>query len=208
MKASICSIAALLAPVAVLAADATTTAADSSSTCAADYIVETCLGSTMSNQQDCGQQDYSCQCAAYQAIVTVSSHIPIWRVPAPNSCPPTPAPAYVHRANGLLFVMKCFNNCPGDARQSTYAGLVTQYCALASQYSSTNTVRPTATNAVVSGTSSTAETTATGTHASTGTSTATSSGSSSESTTNAGAHLVQGAGSVIAAVAGVAAVLL
>lgn len=70
MKATIFSLAALVAPVAVLAQDTTTTAAASSSTCAADYIVETCLTSTEANQEACGTQDYSCQCAAYQAIVT------------------------------------------------------------------------------------------------------------------------------------------
>lgn len=71
MKSTIFSLAVLLAPAAVLAqASETTTAADSSSTCQADYIVETCLTTTEATQADCGQQDYSCQCAAYQAIVT------------------------------------------------------------------------------------------------------------------------------------------
>lgn len=70
MKATIFSLAALLAPAVVLAQDATTAAASSSSTCGADYIVESCLTSTTATQQDCGQQDYSCQCAAYEAIAT------------------------------------------------------------------------------------------------------------------------------------------
>lgn len=70
MKSTIISLAVLLAPAAVLAQSETTTATGSSSTCQADYIVETCLTTTQSTQQDCGQQDYSCQCAAYQAIVT------------------------------------------------------------------------------------------------------------------------------------------
>lgn len=70
MKAAIFSLAAMLAPAVVLAQTATTTATSSSSTCGADYIVESCLTSTTETQQACGQQDYSCQCAAYQAIAT------------------------------------------------------------------------------------------------------------------------------------------
>lgn len=70
MKSTILSLAVLLAPAAVLAQSETTTATSSSSTCEADYIVETCLTTTQSNQENCGQQDYSCQCAAYEAIVT------------------------------------------------------------------------------------------------------------------------------------------
>lgn len=69
MKVTIFSLAAMLAPAAVLAQDATAPSA-ATSTCGADYIVESCLTSTTSTQQDCGQQDYSCQCAAYQAIAT------------------------------------------------------------------------------------------------------------------------------------------
>lgn len=71
MKSTIFSLAFLLAPAAVLAQTETTTADSSSSTCQADYIVETCLSTTEATQADCGQQDYSCQCAAYQAIVTL-----------------------------------------------------------------------------------------------------------------------------------------
>ncbi|PSR98978.1 hypothetical protein BD289DRAFT_479771 [Coniella lustricola] len=176
MKSTIVSLAALLAPMAVLAQSTTTEAYSSTTTCAADYIVETCLTSTEANQAACGNQDYSCQCAAYQAIVT------------------------------------CFNNCPGDARQSTYQGLVTQYCALASQYSSTNTVAATST-ASVSGSESTAAAAAATTATTSGSdssssSTATSSSASSSSSANSGAHLAKGAGGVLAAVAGVAAALL
>lgn len=70
MKATVFSLAALFAPVVVLAQDTTTTAPASGSTCAADYIVESCLTSTGATQEACGQQDYSCQCAAYQAMET------------------------------------------------------------------------------------------------------------------------------------------
>lgn len=70
MKATIFSLAAILAPAVVLAQTATTTASGSTSSCAADYIVESCLGTEEAKQEACGQQDYSCQCAAYEAIVT------------------------------------------------------------------------------------------------------------------------------------------
>lgn len=68
MKAAIFSLSFLLATFAK--ADTTVSAAASTSTCAADYIVETCLSSEEAIQEACGQQDYTCQCAAYQSIVT------------------------------------------------------------------------------------------------------------------------------------------
>lgn len=64
------TLVAFLAPAAVLAQTATTTATSSSSTCEADYIVEDCLTSTQARQAECGNQDYTCQCAAYEAIAT------------------------------------------------------------------------------------------------------------------------------------------
>lgn len=104
-------------------------------------------------------------------------------------------------------ISSCFNNCPGDSRQSTYEGLVTQYCALASQYSSTNTVAATST-ASGSTDSTAAAATTTSASGSSGSSTATSSSASSSSSANSGTHLAKGAGGVLAAVAGVAAALL
>lgn len=64
------SLIAFLAPVAIMAQTATTTASSSSSTCEAEYIVENCLTSTQARQEECGSQDYTCQCAAYEAIAT------------------------------------------------------------------------------------------------------------------------------------------
>ena len=65
-----------IVPLAILATAVTaqtTTAASSSSTgsaCAADYIVEACLGSTQAKFDSCGDNDWDCKCASYQAIVT------------------------------------------------------------------------------------------------------------------------------------------
>lgn len=64
------TLVAFLAPAAIMAQTATTTASGSSSTCEADYIVEDCLNSTQARQAECGSQDYTCQCAAYEAIAT------------------------------------------------------------------------------------------------------------------------------------------
>ncbi|ROV89043.1 hypothetical protein VSDG_08712 [Cytospora chrysosperma] len=100
----------------------------------------------------------------------------------------------------------CFNNCPGDARQATYSGLVSQYCALASQYSSTNIAASTVAS-TASSTASAATTAATGT--STGTSTADSTASASASSTaNSAADLAINAGGVMVVVAGVMGALL
>lgn len=67
---SFVTLVAFLAPAAIMAQTATTTATGSSSSCQADFIVEDCLTSTQARQAECGTQDYTCQCAAYQAIAT------------------------------------------------------------------------------------------------------------------------------------------
>lgn len=64
------ALVAFLAPAAIMAQTPTTTATGSSSTCEADYIVEDCLGSTEARAGECDSQDYSCLCAAYQAVAT------------------------------------------------------------------------------------------------------------------------------------------
>ncbi|KAL1865659.1 hypothetical protein Daus18300_007035 [Diaporthe australafricana] len=170
---SFVTLVAFLAPAAVLAQTATTTASSSSSTCEADYIVEDCLTSTQARQAECGAQDYSCQCAAYQAIAT------------------------------------CYNNCPDDVRASSAQGQVTQFCALASQYASTNSVK--ATGSAAQSTSGSATATATedsSSSTSTSTSTGSSSSSSSSSSANSAANLAISAGGLLAAVAGVMGALL
>ncbi|ROV92373.1 hypothetical protein VMCG_09152 [Cytospora schulzeri] len=99
----------------------------------------------------------------------------------------------------------CFNNCPGDSRQATYEGLVSQYCALASQYSTTNTAPATA--ASTSTSTSSAATTVTGTI--TGTSTADSTASASASSSaNSAADLAMGAGGVMVVIAGFMGVIM
>ncbi|KAJ0107373.1 hypothetical protein J7T55_009337 [Diaporthe amygdali] len=163
---------AFLAPVAIMAQTATTTASSASSTCDADYIVEDCLQSTTARQQDCDSQDYTCQCAAYQAIAT------------------------------------CYNNCPNDARASTAQGQVTQFCALASQYASTNSVKATGSAAASSGSASATATATDDSSSSSSTSTASSSSSSSSSSANSAADLAISAGGLLAAVAGVMGALL
>ncbi|KAG6359129.1 hypothetical protein INS49_012649 [Diaporthe citri] len=166
------TLVALLAPAAVVAQTATTTATSSSSTCEADYIVEDCLTSTQARQAECGSQDYTCQCAAYEAIAT------------------------------------CYNNCPNDPRASTAQGQVTQFCALASQYASTNTASATGSAARTSSTGSATATATDSESSSTGTSTSSSSSSSSSSSANSAADLAISAGGLLAAVAGVMGALL
>ncbi|KUI55438.1 hypothetical protein VP1G_02733 [Cytospora mali] len=91
----------------------------------------------------------------------------------------------------------CFNNCPHDSRQSTYGGLVSQYCALASQYSSTNTASSTAASSALSSATGSAVTTVTGT-ATKGTSTADSTSSASaNSSANSAADLALSAGGML-----------
>lgn len=168
------ALVAFLAPAAIMAQTPTTTATGSSSTCEADYIVEDCLGSTQARQAECGNQDYSCQCAAYEAIAT------------------------------------CYNNCPNDPRASTAQGQVTQFCALASQYASTNTVSATGSAA---GTASTGTSTATATDSDSSstavfTGPAGSSSTSESSSANSATNLAISAGGLLAAVAGVMGALL
>ena len=59
MKAVLFSLAFLAA-----AASAQSTA------CAADYIVEACLGTISGQLASCGQTDYGCQCTQYEQFVT------------------------------------------------------------------------------------------------------------------------------------------
>ncbi|KAJ9156158.1 hypothetical protein NKR23_g889 [Pleurostoma richardsiae] len=75
MKAAIFSLAALLAAGAS-AATATDAASAATTSCAADYIVETCLDTENNILASCGTNDYNCECAAYQAIVTCFNNCP------------------------------------------------------------------------------------------------------------------------------------
>lgn len=106
-------------------------------------------------------------------------------------------------------ITSCYNNCPNDPRASTAQGQVTQFCALASQYASTNTASATGSAARTSSTgSATATATDDSESSSTATSTGSSSSSSSSSSANSAANLAISAGGLLAAVAGVMGALL
>ncbi|KAJ4396283.1 hypothetical protein N0V93_000502 [Gnomoniopsis smithogilvyi] len=91
----------------------------------------------------------------------------------------------------------CFDNCPGDPRQHTYAGTIAQYCALAG-LPTTNT-----------GLAPTTSASATSTRPRAGSKeTSTSEGSTSSPTANTGANLAKCAGGVMVAMAGLAAAVL
>jgi len=158
----------LLLPLALLASSAV---AQTTTACGADYIVETCLSTEKDKLASCKTDEYNCECAAWQAILT------------------------------------CYNNCPNDPRQLTDAGQRDIFCGYASQYSSSAPTQAAAT----SKTSTAAKATDNAGQGSTGTgsegATATSSGSG-PAKTNSGADLVLNAGGVLAAVAGVVAVVL
>ena len=102
-------------------------------------------------------------------------------------------------------ITSCYNNCPNDPRASTAQGQVTQFCALASQYASTNTASATGSAAK---TSSTATATSTDDSSATSIAARPSSSGDSSSSANSAADLVMGAGGLLAAVAGVMGALL
>lgn len=58
---------AVLLPLVVLAAAAS---AQTTSVCAADYIVEACLGNMNGQLAACGATDYGCKCEQYGNLVT------------------------------------------------------------------------------------------------------------------------------------------
>ncbi|KAK0666375.1 hypothetical protein QBC41DRAFT_151210 [Cercophora samala] len=158
-------------PVAVLVSAAV---AQTTSVCGADYIVESCLGSEKAKLAACGQSDYDCSCAAWQAILT------------------------------------CYNNCPNDPRLHSDVGQKDIFCGYASQFPSKATVVPSAskTNNVTPTQTSNqnqVEDDASNTDDESGTSTST---SSPATNTNSAAYLALNAGGVLAAVAGVVAVVL
>lgn len=98
----------------------------------------------------------------------------------------------------------CYNNCPNDPRASSANGQVTQFCALASQYASTNSVTATGSAARTSSTA-----TATSTDDSSATEIAAGPTSSSDSSSSSSAaDLAISAGGLLAAVAGVMGWLL
>ncbi|KAH8902378.1 hypothetical protein BR93DRAFT_264420 [Coniochaeta sp. PMI_546] len=63
---------AVLFPLAFLAAAVSA----QSTACAADYIVEACLGTTNGQLAACSNNDYGCQCTAYTNILTCFNNCP------------------------------------------------------------------------------------------------------------------------------------
>ncbi|UKZ61947.1 uncharacterized protein TrAtP1_003209 [Trichoderma atroviride] len=66
----------LFAAAGVSAASSATSPDAPGSTCLADYILEDCLKSTTVNANNCNPTDYTCLCAAYQAIFTCYNNCP------------------------------------------------------------------------------------------------------------------------------------
>ncbi|KAK5661681.1 hypothetical protein OQA88_9781 [Cercophora sp. LCS_1] len=163
---------AILLPVAIFAA--ATMAQDKN--CAANYIVEACLGTENGKLATCGLNDYACRCNQYTNILT------------------------------------CFNNCPNDPRKFDTEGQREIFCGYASQFPSTTlkpvaptgSSTPTQTDAVQTpGSGSNNEVSESGSGKGTATNTAV-----AATNTNSAADLAMNAGSVLAAVAGVVAVVL
>ncbi|KAK0702607.1 hypothetical protein B0T21DRAFT_388026 [Apiosordaria backusii] len=160
-----------LLPVAVLVSAAV---AQTTTVCAADYIVESCLGSEKAKLANCNTGDYDCQCAAWQAILT------------------------------------CYNNCPNDSRLPTDVGQKDIFCGYASQFPSKATTaaspsKTSSSSATQTPNNNQAEDDATNTEDESGSSTST---GSPATNTNSAAYLALNAGGVLAAVAGVVAVVL
>lgn len=92
---------------------------------------------------------------------------------------------------------RCFDNCPGDPRQHTYAGMIAQYCALAG-LPTTNTALAPSTMATATSTRTRADSKGT----------PTSDEADSSQTANRGAKLAKGAATAMAAVAGIVVAVL
>ncbi|KAK4133802.1 hypothetical protein BT67DRAFT_44359 [Trichocladium antarcticum] len=104
-------------------------------------------------------------------------------------------------------IITCYNNCPNDPRVYNDAGQRDLFCGLASQYATTTTIAPVPTAAVSIPASTTAK-------ADVSDASPTASGSSKPANTdevvrpNSAADLALNAGGILAAVAGVVAVVL
>ncbi|KAM0519474.1 hypothetical protein ACHAPE_003648 [Trichoderma viride] len=66
----------LLTAAGVSAASSATSPDAPGSSCLAEYILEDCLKSTTANANNCNATDYTCLCAAYQAIFTCYNNCP------------------------------------------------------------------------------------------------------------------------------------
>ncbi|OIW29165.1 hypothetical protein CONLIGDRAFT_409077 [Coniochaeta ligniaria NRRL 30616] len=139
-----------------------------STACAADYIVEACLGTANGQLADCNNNDYGCQCAAYTNMLTCF-----------NNCPnDTRIPTY-------------------QAQKTTYCGLASQYSsstssAFSAPETTTTSAATTTTDATATDATSTS-TTSTGSAAS-----ASKTNSAADLALNAGGILAAVAGVVAA----------
>ncbi|KAK3906734.1 hypothetical protein C8A05DRAFT_29388 [Staphylotrichum tortipilum] len=107
-------------------------------------------------------------------------------------------------------IITCYNNCPNDPRQHSSAGQRDIFCGYASQFpSSSSTIaapsKTTSTPAKSTGNTEEGQNSASASQSGTGTATSSSNGAAN---TNSAADLALNAGSVLAAVAGVAAFIL
>lgn len=64
---------AIIFPLAFLAAAVSA----QSTACAANYVVEACLGTTNGQFAECGTNDYGCQCAAYTEMLVYVTPFPL-----------------------------------------------------------------------------------------------------------------------------------
>ncbi|KAK4142062.1 uncharacterized protein C8A04DRAFT_38581 [Dichotomopilus funicola] len=106
-------------------------------------------------------------------------------------------------------ILTCYNNCPNDSRLENDAGQRDIFCSYATQFASSSTAAPAkSTTAGVPAQSTGDSTDATATNTDGQAPTGTTSGNGGATGTNSAADLALNAGGVLAAVAGVMAVLL
>jgi hypothetical protein len=165
-----------------------------SSSCAAQSIVDACLGTERGLLASCQTTDYKCQCQAYQNIVTC--------VVSLFSFSSSMCMAILEHATDVSLRCSCYNNCPGDPEVNSAQGQVQIFCAYATQFASTTTAASTGSQ---SAPASTASPTTAGSSSTSGTATA---ASASATKSNGAAQLALDAGGVLAAVAGIVAAVL
>ncbi|KAM7198627.1 hypothetical protein V8F33_004894 [Rhypophila sp. PSN 637] len=114
------------------------------------------------------------------------------------------------KCNQHINILTCFNNCPQDSRINRYEGQKQIYCSYASQFpsSTTKVVAAKPTGAPAQTTEGKADDASPTNTDATGTSTTTGTAAAATKTDNGAADLVFNAGSMLAAVAGVAAFVL
>ncbi|KAK1750819.1 hypothetical protein QBC47DRAFT_87437 [Echria macrotheca] len=146
--------------------------------CAANYIVEACLGTENGKLATCGTQDYVCRCNAFENILTCF-----------NNCPNDPRK---HDYEG---------------QKQIFCGYASQFPSTTPKATGATTAPATSAETTAAGGSGSGSQGTANAGASNG-GTATSTGAASGQTHNAAADLAMNAGSVLAAVAGVVAAVL